>query len=92
MIRVYAGEEELTKEVRGWLENIGYFYYPQARHIDQLKRAKRISEEDVLIEMIGKLGWVSKVVSSTDQRQDVLLFLSAHGIDISTAVAEELVG
>jgi hypothetical protein len=80
MIRVYAGDPQLTDEVRGWLQDVGFQFYGEGAINRGTKMTKGCRPEDVLVSVTKPTGDLYKKVVGSEQRDEVVLTLAKWGV------------
>jgi hypothetical protein len=80
MIRVYAGDPQLTDEVRGWLQDVGFQFYGEGAINRGTKMTRHCRPEDVLISVTKPTGDLYKKVVAPEQREELVLTLEKWGV------------
>lgn len=81
MIRVYAGDPQLTGEVRDWLRFVGFQYYGPGPVNRGVKMMKGCKQQDVLVCVTKATGDLYKKVVGPEQRDELLETLEGWGIE-----------
>ena len=82
MIRVWAGSDELNKEVKEWFKHVRFLFYPRNNVTDQWKKFKQVEPEEVLVEVTTKKGHLARTVACVEDRQDLMSWMKEVGIRI----------